>query len=103
MRVLTHSRPKEVRKTALQHLKPPVTPISLLFIGKRLRDKEDEIRKLAYQKLTKFGVKIQDFQSLEQRMLILKEGLTDSNPDVLNACIEFLKPSMHKSMHDENG
>ena len=83
MRVMTHSRLKEVRKEALQHLKAPITPISLFFIGKRLRDKEDDIRKLAFHKLSKCGVKLEDFKSLEQRMLIMKEGLTDGNPDVL--------------------
>jgi hypothetical protein len=38
-------------------------------------------------------------------MLIIKEGLTDSNPGVMEACLEFLRPSLtseSKGDHDDN-
>jgi hypothetical protein len=42
-----------------------------------LRDKDDEIRRQTYLKLTRCKVTIEQFPSKEQRMLIIKEGLTD--------------------------
>lgn len=45
---MTHSQMKEVRKIALVSLKTPITPLTLLFVGKRLRDKDAEIRKLTF-------------------------------------------------------
>jgi hypothetical protein len=45
---MTHSRSKEVRKAAIHSLKAPFSPLSLTFLGKRLRDKDADVRKLAY-------------------------------------------------------
>jgi len=77
MNIMTHSRLRDVRKAALYHLKTPYSEMALMFIGKRLRDKDDEVRKLAYSKLFKNGITLENFKSKEQRMLIMKEGLTD--------------------------
>ena len=45
---MTHCGVKEVRKIALLSLRPPFSPITLAFIGKRLRDKQPEIRKITF-------------------------------------------------------
>lgn len=74
---MTHSQMKEVRKIALVSLKTPITPLTLLFVGKRLRDKDAEIRKLTFQILIKNKITLEHFESKEQRMLIMKEGMTD--------------------------
>ena len=73
------------------------------MLGKRLRDKEDEVRRQAYIKLTKCKIRIENFPSKEQRMLIIKEGLTDGNALVREACIEFLKPTLVEEMVEEEG
>lgn len=65
MRLMTHSDQREVRKACLHSLKTPLSQISLLFLGKRLRDKDHDIRKQTYQKLTQAKIKLEDFQSLE--------------------------------------
>ncbi len=57
-------------------------------------------------KLAKCKVTIESFQSKEQRMLIIKEGLTDSSIGVREACFEFLKQSMlevETTVQDEKG
>jgi hypothetical protein len=45
MKMMTHSSAREVRKTCVQHLRAPFSQVSLLLLGKRLRDKDDEIRR----------------------------------------------------------
>ena len=37
---------------------------------------------------------VEHFLGKEQRMLIIKEGLTDASEEVRGACIEFLRQSM---------
>lgn len=66
----------------------------MLSLGKRLRDKDQDIRKQAFIKLTKCNVTVEHFLGKEQRMLIIKEGLTDASEEVRGACIEFLRQSM---------
>lgn len=68
--------------------------MSLLFLAKRLRDKDEEIRKQTYLKLARCKITIEQFPSEEQRMMIIKEGLTDPSQGVREACSEFLKASM---------
>lgn len=48
-------------------------------------------------------MEIESFPSREQRMLIIKEGLTDQSQGVREACMEFLRPSMTADGVDENG
>ncbi len=45
-------------------------------------------------KLNRCKVTLESFPSKEQRMLIIKEGLTDPSQGVRDACTEFLKASM---------
>jgi hypothetical protein len=40
MKLMTHSKQVEVRKYAIKMLDAPYTPITLFFLGKRLRDKD---------------------------------------------------------------
>ena len=77
MKTMTHASSKEVRKAAIQYLRPPLSPVALLFLGKRLRDRDDDIRRHTFMKFTKNGITIDMFPSPEQRLLIMKEGLTD--------------------------
>ena len=77
MKMMTHSTSREVRRTCIDRIKAPFSQITLLLLGKRLRDKDDDIRRQTYTKLTKSKVTIEHFPSQEQRMLIIKEGLTD--------------------------
>jgi hypothetical protein len=65
-----------------------------MLLGKRLRDKDDEIRRQTFLKLARCKIGIESFPSAEQRMLIIKEGLTDTSQSVREACLQFLKPSM---------
>jgi hypothetical protein len=95
---MTKSKSREVKKTAIQLLRTPLSPITLNMLARRLRDKDDIIRKVAFIKLAKSNVTIEDFDSTELRMLIIKEGLTDSNEDVKDACLNFLKPSLKEDM-----
>ena len=88
---MTHSKSREVRRAAINQVRAPFTPQSLIFLGKRLRDKDPEIRKITFQKLTKNKTTLEAFQSYETRMLIMKEGLTDQNEGVRMACSEFMK------------
>jgi hypothetical protein len=48
----------------------------------------------AFTKLTLFNIKIDDFEKPETRMLIIKEGMADSDLAVQNACLKFLTPSI---------
>jgi hypothetical protein len=68
--------------------------MTLLLLGNRLRDKDDDIRRQTFQKLAKCRITIESFPSKEQRMLYIKEGLTDPNNFVREACLEFLRPSV---------
>jgi hypothetical protein len=48
---MTHSKLREVRREVINNLKIPYSNITLTFMRMRLRDKDDEIRKLVYKKL----------------------------------------------------
>ena len=102
MRTMTQARSKEARKVAINSVKAPFTHSTLIFISKRLRDKDEEVRRMAFQKLHKCGIKLEEFPSLEQRMLIIKEGLTDPSEAVRVECIEFLKPLLFEKTEGEN-
>lgn len=60
-KVMTHSKSKEVKRTAINALREPFTPLMLLFLAKRLRDKDQDIRRIAFMKLTKNKVTIDKF------------------------------------------
>lgn len=94
MKMMTHSSSREVRKTCVQHLRAPFSQVSLLMLGKRLRDKDEEIRRQTYLKLARCKITLESFPSKEQRMLIIKEGLTDPSQGVRDACTDFLKATM---------
>lgn len=65
MKMMTHSSFRDVRRTCIDRIKAPFSPITLLLLGKRLRDKDDDIRRQAYVKLTKSKVTIEHFPSEE--------------------------------------
>lgn len=104
LKAMTHHRQRDVRRTCVQQLRAPFSQMTLVMLGKRLRDKDDEIRRQTYMKLARCKVGIESFPSREQRMLIIKEGLTDQSQGVREACMEFLRPSMTTvEGADENG
>jgi hypothetical protein len=79
LKAMTHHRQRDIRRACVVHLRAPFSQMSLIMLGKRLRDKDDEIRRQTYLKLARCKVTIESFPSREQRMLILKEGLTDQS------------------------
>jgi hypothetical protein len=111
------SKFKEVRKTILKFIPIPsfvsktMKESDPLFLkreklkfmlqkafGLRLSDSEPEVRKEAYLKLTRNGFKIEDFESTETKLLIVKEGLTDRDEKVKIACRDFLKNSIMRKV-----
>ena len=64
------------------------------IFGIRLMDSEPDVRREAYLKLIHLNIKIEDFDCPETRMVIFKEGMTDSDLKVKNACVQFLTPSI---------
>jgi len=63
-------------------------------LGLRLMDQEPEVRREAYLKLVHLGIKIEDFESAETRLLVIKEGMTDKDPRVTEVCMQFLATSI---------
>jgi len=69
-----------------------------------LIDSEADVRYEAYSKLSQFKIKIEDFDSPETRMLIIKEGTTDQDPRIRRAFVDFLMPSIvHESPFEIEG
>ncbi len=101
--MMTHCSSRDVRRACIDRIKAPFSPITLLLLGKRLRDKDDDIRRQTFNKLSKSKITIEHFPSQEQRMLIIKEGLTDQNLQVRDACIDFLQISMVQEKVFEDG
>lgn len=101
MKAMTHNRSRDVRRACIQYLRAPFSQVSLVMLGKRLRDKDDEIRRQTYLKLARCKVTIESFPSKEQRMLIIKEGLTDQNAGVMEACFKFLRPTLTQEILSE--
>jgi steroid 5-alpha reductase family enzyme len=50
MKTMTHASSKEVRKATIHYIQAPFSQLTLLFLSKRLRDKDDEIRRLTFMK-----------------------------------------------------
>ena len=64
------------------------------FFGLRLLDSDPEVRCEAFRKLRIFKILISDFDCPHKRMLIIKEGLEDKDQNVVQACINFLEPTL---------
>lgn len=97
LRTMTHSKQKEVRKAAINAVKGGnISSMCLFFLGKRLRDKDEEIRKMVFNKFTKNKIELEHFESKEARMLIIKEGLTDPSELVRKSCQDFLRQTIFK-------
>ena len=119
-RLLKVSKYREVRKIIIKLMKFPTfirEPISeddknkeyklelknsiIRIVGSRLLDSEPDVRYEAYQKLISLNIKIEDFDCPDTRMIIFKEGMTDVDPKVKNACIQFLTPSIVRQVEVE--
>ena len=84
----------EIRKRIIKGFRAPISEPGLAFLGKKLRDENDEVCALVFKQLMTNEVRLENFQSDEARMLVLAEGLQTSNEKVRDACIEFLKNSV---------
>lgn len=65
--------------------------------GLRLMDLEAEVRREAFLSLLAKKIKITDFDSVDQRLLIIKEGLSDKDQKVRDACFDFIKQSIEET------
>jgi hypothetical protein len=90
----------ETRKKIIKSLKNPLSPTALIMLGRRLRDKNEGVCLQVWKQLIECGVKIEDFDSKEQRMLVLGEGLQHHDDQVREMCLKFLEPSVIQNKQD---
>ena len=100
MRLLVSSRSAEIRKRIIRGLKAPYSDEALAFLGKRLRDVNNDVVVLVFNQLAGDHVTLADFPTAEARMLLLTEGLTSKEEAVRDACINFLTPTILKHRND---
>jgi hypothetical protein len=62
--------------------------------GLRVMDAEADVRREAYLRLNALNIKLQDFESVDTKLFILKEGMTEQDPRAKNACLKFLRKSI---------
>lgn len=101
-KLMTHSSLFEVRKAVINSIPGPYSGLVQCAMVKRLRDKHPDIRRLVFDKFCKHKVTLENFESKELKMLIIKEGLTDDNEIVRNACSRFLQVTINSEEHKED-
>jgi hypothetical protein len=105
LRLLQISKFKEIRKLILRAMPTYIKSEQFEHIkhafGLRLLDSEPDVRKEAYISLINKKVKITDFSSAQQRLLIIKEGLSDKDLKVREACFQFIKQSIEENIEIE--
>lgn len=84
----------ELRKRIIKGIRAPISEPALVFLGKRLRDQNDDVCSLIYRHLTQNEVTLENFMNDEMRMLVLAEGLQSQNDTVREQCVEFLSKSV---------
>lgn len=62
-------------------------------LGHLLIDNQNTVRSQAFSKFIEFGIKIEDIPSDKKKMIIVKEGMSDSDLNIRNICLKFLVPS----------
>lgn len=107
MVALSKSKYETVRKKIIKCLRVPmgisneVQSIIKRFVGARLTDSDPGVRIEAFEKIAAFQIKIEDFDSPEIRMRIIKEGMSDQDENVLKSCLNFLTPSIIQTINIE--
>lgn len=86
---MTNPAYREVRSAALGNIS--LSKMTLTEVMKRTRDADDSIRQETYKILTQ-KIPFQKL-SVEQRVDVLRSGLSDSTERVRTACIEMIKNS----------
>lgn len=94
MKLLANSTVQRTRESIIKSMRVPYSDQSLIFMGKRLRDSRPHVAKLIFDQLRENGVTISNFPGHEARLLILTEGFTRNDPQVRDACIDFLRPTV---------
>lgn len=100
MRLLNSSKSSEIRKRVIKAMKAPYSEAALAFIGKRLRDENDDVCCAIFKQLIDNQTRIENFSCDEAKMLVIAEGLQSANDGVRSACIEFLTPSIIEHADD---
>lgn len=75
MRLLNSSKSSEIRKRVIRNMRAPYSEAALAFIGKRLRDENDDVCQSIFRQLIENSTRIEDFQGDEAKMLVIAEGL----------------------------
>lgn len=107
MVALSKSKFEAVRKKIIKCLRVPmgisneVQSIVKRYVGARLTDSDPGVRIEAFEKIAAFQIKIEDFDSPEIRMRIIKEGMSDQDENVLKSCLNFLTPSIIQTINIE--
>lgn len=94
MRLMNSSKSVEIRKRVIKGMKAPYSEAALAFIGKRLRDENDDVCCAIFKQLIDNQTRIENFSCDEAKMLVIAEGLQSGSDAVRTACIDFLTPSI---------
>lgn len=101
LKLFTHGKGSaEIRKRIIKSIKAPISEPALAFMGKRLRDVNDDVVCLVFKQLLQCDVRLEDFANNESRMLVLAEGLQHSNEAVRDACMQLLSKSVMHNTSD---
>lgn len=65
----------DIRKRIVKGMRAPLSEPALIFLGKRLRDENDEVCCLIFKQFLATNTKLENFINEEARMLVLAEGL----------------------------
>lgn len=64
------------------------------YLGHKLTDVDAGVRLDAFKKMIEYGIKIQDIESKQTQMKIIKEGMmANSENNIQETCLKFLMPS----------
>ena len=75
MRLLNSSKSAEIRKRVIRGMRAPYSEAALAFIGKRLRDENDDVCCAIFKQLIENQTRIENFSCDEAKMLVIAEGL----------------------------
>ena len=110
MVLIDKTQSSDVRKCVIKMLKVPqyfkkqqndeikdLVKIQRKFLAKSLCDQlidaDNSVRAQTFSKFIEFGIMIEDIESCEKKMIILKESMSDSDLNIRNVCLKFLNPS----------
>ena len=91
-----NSKFAQIRRMSLQQFSNPYHGTVIVFMAKRLRDSDADVRAAIFEKLIADGITLADIPNQKGRMLLIKEGLTDTDSRVKSLCCKFLEQSIKK-------